>query len=215
MTTRRSVSALSAVLLAALVVGAGAADAAPKKKKYVPTTSKFYFRANGCGATQEEGRLEPKSGIDDSSGCGIIGGLPLEEALYQLDSADTMDFRTNKKGMPIILDAGRKITGTFTTQSWISNGTGGAGKVDVDLVASGTTTSGKVISFGETKVTADASPTSEVTKVNFQFTVPAAAAKQAFKSLLVSVTTHGANFNMSAQHYDGDAFIVYPSFMLK
>ncbi len=215
MNTRRTLHTLLVAAVAAAALGTAAQAAPPKKKKLVPTESKFYFRANGCGPTQEAGRLEPKSGADSSTGCGIIGGLPVDEVIHQVEGSTPMDFKTGKKGVPVILDSSRKITGVVATQSWIDPAVGGVGKVEVDLALSGVTTSGKLISFGATTVTADAAPTTGVTTIPFEVAVPAAAGKLAFKSLTVAVSTRGANFNMNAQHYDGDAWVVYPSFTLK
>jgi hypothetical protein len=82
--TRPTFRVLAAVALSTGLLVASNASAAPVEEE-----STFFLRSNGCGATQQSGRLSLESGAPDkdtSDGCGVIGGVPLEEVFFQLDN---------------------------------------------------------------------------------------------------------------------------------
>lgn len=196
-----------ALLLALAVTGATAlgASAAPAPKTST-TSATFFLRQEGCGATSEAGRLDPKRGGDSATGCGTIGGLPFAEI-----AGAPEPFSTVGKGLPITLDASKKITGQLAAGSWYGAGAGGAGQVAFDVALTGTTVSGMAIDFGSATVTGTASPGQDVVLVPFTLSVPAGAAGARVKSLTLSLLQRGANVGMSAQQLDGDSYVVLPT----
>lgn len=181
----------------------GHADAA------APLTSKFYLRAEGCGSTQEAGRLEPKSGADGSDGCGTIGGLPIDEVFAKGDSLVFDDYDTGKAGIPVKLDSTRKVTGQISVASWF--GAGGAGEITVDLVLTARTTAGKTIDFGTVKVTKTTASTAAVVSFPFTFNVPASGKGATLSHITLSVAQHGANVGYSAKSLNGTSYLVMPT----
>lgn len=198
-----------ALALGAGILGATGALAAPAP----PTTgnsSTFFLRQEGCGTTDEAGRLEPKAGTDGSTGCGTIGGIPLDEAIHALGAATPDDYATVGKGLPIKLDVARKVTGQLAASSWIGLGVG-AGQVTFDVAMTAKTASGKSIDFGETTASGVISPGTDVATAEFALPVPAAAAKEKITSIVLSVVQRGANFGFSSKQLDGDSYVVLPT----
>ena len=193
-------------LCAALAITAatGLAAHAEKAPRTSDKSATFFLRQEGCGAEQEAGRLEPKAGGDGATGCGTIGGLPFNELMGSAEP-----FSTNGKGLPINLDASRKVTGQLAAGSWIGNGAGGAGSVEFDVSLVGTTVSGAKVDFGSTTVSGSASPGQDVVLVPFELSVPAG--NTVVRSLVLEVLQRGANLGMSAQQLDGDSYVVLPT----
>lgn len=187
--------------------GVAAAADAPKTGS---GSSTFFLRQEGCGATAEAGRLDPKSSADGATGCGTIGGLPFDEALAQLGESEGDAYTTTGKGLPIKLNGAKKITGQVAAESWIGLGAG-AGSVTFDISLAGTNAKGKGIDFGSTTVTGSIKPGENVILVPFELTIPASAVGTPIKSLALTVFQHGMNFGFSAKHFDGDAYIVLPT----
>jgi hypothetical protein len=201
------------VITGAAVVGSvaliGHANAA------APLTTKLFLRQEGCGTTQESGRLETKAGPDGSDGCGTIGGVPLNEIDHTADLglfAVPNEFVTNKKsGLPAKLDTARKVTGVVAATVYWGDLPGGVGKVSFDLALIGRSVSGKTIDFGTQTVTADASATSAITSVPFTFAMPSSAKGQTLSKLTFSVVQRGANFNQQARSLNGTSYLVIPT----
>ena len=201
MTARRTFHALTAALAVGgvlLSTGSFAAD---------PVT--FYLRQEGCGATAEAGRLDTKKGEDGATGCGTVGGLPIDEIIHQVEGSTPDVFDTGSAGIPHALGAG-KITGQIAVGSWIGNGTGGVGTVTVDVALVGTTVGGASVDFGSVTADAPAGPGADIVKVPFELAIPGAAAGFEFKKFSLSVVQRGANLGMSAKQLNGDSFIVVP-----
>lgn len=174
-----------------------------------PLTSKFYLRANGCGATQEAGRLDPKSGADTSDGCGTIGGLPVDEAIARAEGAVFDDYDTGKAGIPVKLDSTRKVTGQISVASWF--GAGGAGEIAVDLVLTARTTAGKTIDFGTVTVTKTTASADAVVSFPFTFNVPASGKNATLSHITLSVAQRGANIGYSGKSLNGTSYLVMPT----
>jgi hypothetical protein len=174
-----------------------------------PTSAKFYLRAEGCGGTQEPGRLEPKSGADGSDGCGTVGGLPVDEVFAQADSAVFDDYDTGKAGIPVKLDSTRKVTGQISVASWV--GGGGAGTITVDLALTARTSAGKTIDFGSVTVTKTTASTEAVISFPYTFNVPASGKGATLTHITLSVAQHGANVGYSAKSLNGTSFLVIPT----
>ena len=203
LTTRSPRLALALALSITAATGLAAhAERAPRTSDKSAT---FFLRQEGCGTTAEPGRLEPKSGGDGATGCGTIGGLPLNEVA---GSADT--FTSTGKGLPINLAPTGKVTGQLAAGSWIGNGAGGAGEVAFDVALVGTSATGEKIDFGSTTVTGTAMPGADVVLVPFELAIPKRSNSAAVKSLVLEVLQRGANVGMSAQQLDGDSYVVLP-----
>lgn len=174
-----------------------------------PLTSKFYLRANGCGADQEAGRLEPKAGGDTSDGCGTIGGIPIDEVFARAESAIFDDYDTGKAGIPVKLDSTRKVTGQISVRSWTVPT--GAGQVVVDLVLTARTTAGKTIDFGTVTVSKTVAGSPSVVSLPFTFNVPSSAKGATLSHITLSVAQHGANLGYSAKSLNGTSYLVMPT----
>ena len=202
---RRAFHTLGAAALAFGVLAAGNAGAA--------STSKLYLRQEGCGATAEEGRLEPKKGTDSATGCGTIGGVPVDEVFVQVDGAEAAmeAFTTNSKYTPVTLGSG-EVTGVIAVGSWnlVGDQVGGVGSVDVDATLVLGTKAGKQIDLGTFSGSVMASPTESIARVPFNFAIPATAVGQTITKVTLSYVAHGANVPMSAKQYDGESFLDLP-----
>ena len=201
--TRRTLHALGAAALAIGILAAGSAGA---KSGYT-----LYLRQEGCGATEEAGRLEPKKGADGTTGCGAAAGIPVNEVIVQVDGVDAAmtAFDTNAKYKAVKLGAG-EVTGTIAVASWIGAG-GGVGFVDVDATLLLTTKAGQTFDLGAFHGSVMASPEETVTRVPFTFAVPAAAVGQTISKVSLSYVAHGVNVPMSAAQFDGESFLVLPT----
>ncbi|HVF21238.1 MAG TPA: hypothetical protein VNA14_13495 [Mycobacteriales bacterium] len=200
--TRRTLHSLGAAAIAFGILAAGNAGAA--------SGYTLYLRQEGCGSTAEAGRLEPKKGADGTTGCGAIGGVPINEVIVQVDGAENAlePFDSNKKMAPVKLGSGA-VTGTIAVASWIGVG-GGVGFVDVDATLLLTTKAGKKFDLGAFSGSVMASPTETIARVPFTFAVPAAAVGQTITKVSLSYVAHGINVPMSAAQYDGESFLVLP-----
>ena len=204
-------SALGPVLAVALALSftvAGVASAADAPKTSA-SSSTFFLRQEGCGTTAEAGRLEPKSSADGATGCGTIGGVPVDEIAHQTGEGLAEDFATVGKGLPVKLDGARKVTGQLAAGSWVGEGVG-VGEVTFDVALRMTTAAGTGVNFGETTVTGEITPGENVAMVPFTFTVPAGAAGAKIKSMVLTVEQRGANLGFSAKQLDGDSYLVLP-----
>ncbi|MCU1590747.1 MAG: hypothetical protein JWP11_2003 [Frankiales bacterium] len=194
--------------LSAVFLFAGVASAADAPKTTAKSAT-FFLRQEGCGTTAEAGRLEPKDGGDGATGCGTVGGLPLAEAEAQAGADGSETYASVGKGLPIKLDASKKVTGQLAAESWIGFGAG-AGSVTFDVTLVGVDTKGKSIDFGSTTVTGSITPGQNVVLVPFTLAIPGGATTPV-KSLALNVFQHGANLGFSAKHLSGDAYVVFPT----
>lgn len=212
MTRARTVRLLSVAAAATGLLAASSALAVP-----VEDTTTFFLRANGCGTTAEAGRLSTESGAPDqdtTDGCGVIGGLPLDEAIYQVDGAAAMEDFSTVDGVPLVVDAARDISGVIATQSW-TGVVGGVGDVVVDIEMFATTIGSngkpKSVVLGSGSFTTQALPTGTVYEVPFTFDVADALQGAELRSIVLSVGVHGANWNATAAKYNGSSFVDVPT----
>ncbi|MDQ1689470.1 MAG: hypothetical protein QOK42_2445 [Frankiaceae bacterium] len=194
----RAFRALTGIAVIGSVAVIGHADAA------TATTTKVYFHASNCPA--DDSWLDMVASKDSADGCGIAGGIPLEEAI----GATALDFATKKTFKPFKIDASKKVTGVYAVGSWF--GAGGAGQVTVDISLSAKTKAGKTISFGDYTGTVTGTP-ADLDHVNipFSFAVPAAAKGQTFAKVTFSVAQHGANFGFDAYSFSGNSYANIPT----
>ncbi|HWH27941.1 MAG TPA: hypothetical protein VNU26_03090 [Mycobacteriales bacterium] len=183
----------------------------------VEDTTTFFLRSNGCGATQESGRLSTESGApeqDTSDGCGFIGGPPLDEIFYQLDGAPfTVNDFTTENGVPLVVDASRDVSGVIATQSW--TGTGGIGEVVVDIEMFGTRIGSngrpQSVELGSGTFSTTALPTETVYEVAFTLDLPDALQGTELQSITLTYAPRGANWNAQAAKYNGSSFVDVPT----
>lgn len=215
MTVRLARPALALALGAVAVAGlpALAADA-PKTST---TSSTFFLVQDGCGAETGPGRLEVKKLESDSAGCGTVGGLPFNEVLHQVEGVEPDSFDTVGKGLPITLDATKKLTGQVSALSWFAGlvPTGGVGRVEFDVAATARTAAGTTVDFGSTTVSAMGAPAQDVVQVPFSLTPPATANGAKITSLSLLVSLRGANAGYSAYAFGGESYVVVPTKVVK
>jgi hypothetical protein len=197
-----------ALALAGLAATAGLSSAADAPKSGA-TSKTLYLAQEGCGTTAVAGRLEIKPQSDGADGCGTIGGVPVNEVLYQGGGDEGEDYTSTKKLLPFVVDGAKKVTGQVAAMSWV--GVGGVGVVDWDITLSGTTKAGKSVLFGSTTATTTAAGADEVVMAPFSIAVPAAAKGQTFRSFVLTVFQHGANVGYSAKKLSGDSYVVIPA----
>jgi hypothetical protein len=190
----------------ALSASVALATEAPK----TTTTSKtLYLAMEGCGTTAEAGRLEVKPQADGATGCGTVGGLPVDEAFYQVAGATPEDYTSTKSLVPFKIDATKKVTGQLAAGSW--TGAGGAGTVTFDVHLAGVTSKGTGVDFGDTTVSTTVTGTDAVAYVPFELAVPASAVGATLKAFTISVVQRGANIGYSAKQLSGDSYVVIPA----
>ena len=199
----------------ATALAAGLLVATSASAETAPSETRLFLGAEGCGAEQQPGTLSATQTVSSSTGCGTIGGLPIDGVFYELDAATPTDYSTRAgDGVPVVLDDARDVTGVFATQSW-TGGVGAVGDVSVDLVLTAryldATNRARTLTLGSGTFTQAGSPASVVTSVPFTFDVPDAAAGLTFTAVNLSATVHGINLNGSAQSYDGTSYLDLPT----
>lgn len=162
----------------------------------------FFLRGTGCGAT-EDLFLSASKGTDDYDGCGIIGGIPLNEVIGDPKVLDARD------GLPVKLDASKPVQGVIRAESWIGDGIPGVGQVVIDVALSGTTAGGEFADLGSATVTATNAGADGV-NVPFTLPVPAELDRTVLTGVSLEVSVHGANYNSSNLGMSGDSKFTLP-----
>jgi hypothetical protein len=181
--------------------------------KTTATSLSLFMAQEGCGTTAEAGRLEPKPQGDSADGCGTIGGLPANEVFHQDEEdfgAIGDDYTSTAKLVPFMIDATKKVTGQVAAGSGVGGGAGGLGTVTWDVTMTAFTTSGKLINFGSTTVNAPAAPGQDEVTAAYELAVPAAAAGQTIKKIVINVAQRGQNLLMSSKQLSGESYVVLP-----
>ncbi|MGH2709730.1 MAG: hypothetical protein ACRDH9_00795 [Actinomycetota bacterium] len=180
------------------VSGLASFDVAPA------TDRTFYLRGEGCGAT-EEFWLSVESGTDGYDGCGIIGGLPLNEAIGSASAFESRD------GVPLLLDASKNVTGQIRAESWFGDGTPGVGLVSVDVTLTGRKTTNQSVTIG-TDTLEGTNTGADGVNIPFTFDIPANLDLVALKAVTIDVLVRGANYNSSNLGLSGDSHFTLPIF---
>lgn len=199
---------LSAALAVALAGGFLASTASAET---VEDSTEFFLRMEGCGATAEPGRLSTESGTDSADGCGVIGGLPVNELFHQA-GVDFPDSYTTENGVPLTVDAAQDADGVIAVQSWTGL-VGGVGEVVVDVTLDGIDkATNKFVILGSASATVLATPgLNTQVDVPFSIDIPDTAQAKELKSLTLTVNTRGANLNASAYKFEGASKITIPT----
>lgn len=164
----------------------------------------FFLRGEGCGAT-EEFWLSTESGTDGYDGCGIIGGLPLNEAI-----GSAADFEA-RDGVPFQLDASKNVTGQIRAESWTGDGTPGVGLVEIDVTLNAQKANNQNVSLGTTTLSGTNTGTDGI-NLPFNFDIADTLDHTAIKGLTISVLVRGANYNSSNLGLSGDSKFTVPVF---
>lgn len=193
-------------------LGGGAGQPVPPSH---PGATRYYLHSNGCGAANPASYFLDTTTTgkgDNGDGCGVIGGLPVDEVFYQLGVASSHGFATTggEPTLPLILDGTRAITGTIGTQSW-TGGVGGVGTVTADISVTGLDSKGNVVQLGSTQASTSATPTS--TAYSIPFSVPATPGNDGavLTQVSISVALHGLNENAGAAAYKGASLLTIPT----
>lgn len=193
------------VLALAASTATGLVAFAADAPKSTTKSKTLYMAQEGCGSTAEAGRLEEKPQADGATGCGTIGGVPLNEVA----GLPGDDYTSTAKLAPFKLDATKKVTGQVAAGSWF--GAGGVGTVTFDVHLAGITKAGGGVDFGTTTVSAQVAGAAGVVYVPFTLNVPATAGGVVMKAFTITVAQRGANIGMSAKQLSGDSYVVIPA----
>jgi hypothetical protein len=195
------VSGLALLVLAVPSTGAFADE------QFTQEDRTFYLRGTGCGAT-EAFYLSTEFGTDDYDGCGIIGGLPVQEVIHQVDGPTPSVFAA-EDGVPLYIDGTKDVTGTIRAESWFGSPVPGVGQVIVDVALEGTKTNNQFLPLGSDSVEVLNSG-AVGTQVNFTIDIPATADKVKLKELTFMVEVHGVNWNSGNLGLSGDSRFTLP-----
>ncbi len=196
-------------LALAVTAGSGVVAFAADAPKSSTTSKTLFMSQEGCGSTAEAGRLEEKATADGATGCGVVAGLPIEEAFYQLEGSTPDDYTSTAKLTPFKVDGSKKVTGQIAAGSWF--GAGGVGTVTFDIQLAGITSKGAGVDFGTTTVSGNVAGPDAAVFVPFTLSVPASATGVTLKAFTLSVVQRGMNVGMSSKQLDGDSYVVIPA----
>lgn len=191
------------MLVVALVIGLlggsliGPVEAKKKKKKSAPVPVTFWF-ANDSGACTDDSAFVLKlTESTEGSNCGNLGfGAP-----YAVANAAGLSnpFSYNAiEGLPFVLDASQKITGTIQVSSRGVVAEApvflGAGQATTIGTVTGTT-GGESVELGAFESTYTVTPAQGVYEVKFEIEPPAEFDKAQFTGLGISLHTEGLVVN--------------------
>lgn len=191
-----------ALLTAALLTVGALAPSVGAQTTLVEGDETVYLRGNGCGAT-EDLYLSVQRGEDEYDGCGVIGGLPLNEVV---PAADTL---TTRGTFDVVLDADRDATVTIRAESWFGDDIPGAGQSTVDVVLRARPAVGQSFTIGTASSEIVVAGQDNATHV-MTIDVPEARDGVRLQSLTLEVTVNGANVNVNNLGMSGDSFIDLP-----
>jgi hypothetical protein len=172
------------------------------------SSTAYYLRRDGCGTSSDNPHLSITSGTDAGNGCGLtvtvvgVGGDADANAYVDYPSSD---------GMPLSLDASRKVTGTIDLDSFSVQGTGiaaGAVTVDVSLEA---LVNGNGVSVGSDSETVVATPGAADYPVNFQITPNSQLDRADISALDLRIHLHGPYAFSGFIANSGKSLITVPS----
>ncbi len=198
------------VLVAALAVGlvgsslVGPAAAAKKKKKPKPpvaapvATPVTMFFSNTSGGCADDAYLMVLTEPTEGSNCGTrLSGLPNELLIQAGDIPDTIIYNASE-GIPFVLDATKKLTGTIqvaTTSGVAENPVGlSAGPTTLVVEISGDV-GGEIKPLGTAEVDYTVTPTQKIYPVEFEIELPAELDKAQLNTLSVSLYNRGLTVN--------------------
>ena len=198
------------LLVAALAVGlvgsslVGPVSAAKKKKKPKPpvaapvATPVTMFVSNPSGGCTADAYLMVLTEPTEGSNCGSrLAGLP-NELLIQAGQAPAAIVYNASEGIPFVLDATKKLTGTIqvaTTSGVAENPVGlSAGPTTLVIEISGDV-GGEIKPLGTAEIDYTVTPTQKVFPVDFEIELPSDLDKAKLNTLSVSLYNRGLTVN--------------------
>jgi hypothetical protein len=172
-----------------------------------PTTTTFYVRRDGCGTSNDDPHLSVASGADAGSGCGsLINGVV--GAGGDADAGAFVDY-PSADGMPLSLDAGRAITGTFDLQGLLGPGAIGLMEADVSMEA---LVDGQGVTVGSDTESVLLDPTASDNDVNFSITPDARLDRKDLSGIDLRLHLHGPYAFSGFVATSGASFVNVPSY---
>jgi hypothetical protein len=151
-----------------------------------PTTNTFYVRRDGCGTSNDNPHLSISTGTDAGSGCGsLINGVV--GAGGDADAGAFVDYPA-LDGMPLSLDASRKITGTIDVQGLVGPAQAGVMEADVSLEA---LVAGNGVPVGSDTEMVVLDPTASDNLIKFTITPDATLDKKDLSGIDLRLHLHG------------------------
>jgi hypothetical protein len=172
-----------------------------------PNTSLFYVRRDGCGTSNDNPHLSISTGTDAGSGCGsLINGVV--GAGGDADAGAFVDYPSTD-GMPLALDATRKITGTFDIQGFIGPAQAGVMEADVSMEA---LVDGNGVPIGSDTEMVVLDPTASDNFINFTITPSPQLDKVDLAGIDLRLHLHGPYAFSGFVATNGASFVNVPSY---
>lgn len=172
-----------------------------------PNMSLFYVRRDGCGTSNDNPHLSISTGTDAGSGCGsLINGVV--GAGGDADAGAFVDYPSND-GMPLALDATRKITGTFDIQGFIGPAQAGLMEADVSMEA---LVNGNGVTIGSDTEMVVLDPTASDNLINFTITPNSALDQTDVSGIDLRLHLHGPYAFSGFVATNGLSFVNVPSY---
>lgn len=170
-------------------------------------TSLFYVRRDGCGTSSDNPHLSISTGQDAGSGCGsLINGIV--GAGGDADAGAFVDYPSND-GMPLALDATRKITGTFDIQGFIGPAQAGVMEADVSMEA---LVNGEGVPIGSDTEMVVLDPTASDNLVDFTITPDRSLDQTDISGIDLRLHLHGPYAFSGFVATNGLSFVNVPSY---
>jgi hypothetical protein len=171
------------------------------------TTSLFYVRRDGCGASNDNPHLSISTGTDAGSGCGsLINGVV--GAGGDADAGAFVDYPSTD-GMPLALDATKSVTGTFDIQGFIGPAQAGLMEADVSMEA---LVNGEGVDIGSVTESVLLDPTASDNLIDFTITPNAALDQKDLSGIDLRLHLHGPYVFSGFVATNGLSFVNVPSY---
>ena len=175
-----------------------------------PAAKTFYLRRDGCGTSSDNPHLSTASGADAGDGCGWIGGTGVVPAASE--TLLSIDFPATD-GMPLALDASKRVDGVLTIQNDSVDGQNslGAGAITVDVRLEALV-GGDGVPIGSDTETAIIQPLASTVQIPFHVTVNRALDKADLNGLDLHVYYHGPYANSRYLKTSGLSTLTVPTY---
>lgn len=215
---------LALTMITGLVAGSAVAADAKKKPKTatVAKTATYYLSYPPGDANCTSAFLSTKQGPTGKPACGngLVWGAAGEVLIASgQDQTDLLGLNADKRtyfaadGVPLILDAKKKLTGQLVVKSYVSAGglAGGGGAAKVEIAVVGDSKNKEVV-LGETTIEYTAQPGAASPTVEFSFDLNDKLNKAKFTSLGLRLRNRGATVAHGFYSTEGDTFIKVPTY---
>ena len=208
---KKTITLALVALLAFSLVG----PAAAKKKKPkpapapVPVELQFFMRRDDCGTADADNPHLSLTDAEDAD-CGYTT-TPANEVLSQFGVRETISYPA-ADGLPLTIDATRKVTGSISLRNFNS---AGAGAVDVDLALVGTV-AGEDKILGEFTTSYVALPAT-VEEIPYEMEIDPALNGVVVEGLRLDYFPHGVMVGIAGmiEHDDPVSYVKVPALALQ